>query len=281
MTSALGSKRKDGTKKRYYVCGNYHNKGRAVCNPNHIPADWLEQAVFERLSKALHSDKILKKLTDHINNQIRSQLEPKEKSDDFSLIHDRLKQLEQQKKKIQDAVALGSALFTEEEAIQRIREIRDEMARLEKSIEALHATIDKPLPISVEPLTNDILKEQLNDFFLLKEQLEPLELRKLLQASIEKIEATKNNLKHVHFSFIAYMPDLDPSLGLIHNGFTSMPYIQKALYLPKKHYLLMIRFPVTGLTAKFKGTLQKGCPYYIARQIRINHTGAHVQFANH
>lgn len=242
MTSALGSKRKDGTKKRYYVCGNYHNKGRAVCNPNHIPADWLEQAVFERLSKALHSDKILKKLTDQINNQIKSQLEPKDKPDEFSLVNDRLKQLEQQKKKIQDAVALGSALFTEEEAIQRIREIRDEMARLEKSIEALHATIDKPLPISVEPLTIDILKEQLNDFFLLKEKLEPLELRKLLQASIEKIEATKNNLKHVHFSFIAYMPDLDPALGLIHNGFTSMPYIQKALYLPKKHYLLMIRF---------------------------------------
>ncbi|MFD1337094.1 recombinase family protein [Oceanobacillus iheyensis] len=36
MTSMYGSKRKDGTKRRYYVCGQYHNGGKAVCNPNTV-----------------------------------------------------------------------------------------------------------------------------------------------------------------------------------------------------------------------------------------------------
>lgn len=68
MTSMYGAKRKDGTKKRYYVCGLYHNNGRSMCNPNLIPADFLEKEVFKRISGVLSSNIIMNELTQRIND---------------------------------------------------------------------------------------------------------------------------------------------------------------------------------------------------------------------
>jgi site-specific DNA recombinase len=56
-------------------------------------------------------------------------------------------------------------------------------------------------------VTVDQVRSQLSDFLELSHKLEPMEFRQLLQAFIEKIEASKYHLKYVHFSFIVYMPE--------------------------------------------------------------------------
>ena len=102
MTSSYGSKRKDGTKKRYYVCGQYHNKGKSVCKPNSIDAAWLEEAVFDRLSKALQSDSVIEDITERINKQIKQHPMYAEQSKEVKLLQNQLKKLETRKKRIQD-----------------------------------------------------------------------------------------------------------------------------------------------------------------------------------
>jgi len=60
---SIWDKRKEGTKKRYFACRQYHNKRRSICNPNLIDADWLEKAIFERLIQALQTDSIIEQIT--------------------------------------------------------------------------------------------------------------------------------------------------------------------------------------------------------------------------
>lgn len=70
MTSMYSSKRKDGTRRRYYTCGRRHNGGAALCNTNTVNADKLEEAVFERLSKVLSSEEMVDKIVRSIREQI-------------------------------------------------------------------------------------------------------------------------------------------------------------------------------------------------------------------
>lgn len=48
-------KRKDGTtvKRRYYVCGQFHTKGSAVCRSNVVNAEYAEEFVLDRLHSVL------------------------------------------------------------------------------------------------------------------------------------------------------------------------------------------------------------------------------------
>lgn len=99
MTSLYGAKRKDGTKKRYYACGQYHNKGRSVCNPNLINADWLEKAVFDRLTEALKFDTVIEKIIQSINNQIEQHPMYTEQSKEIKILQSQLNKTRIIKKK--------------------------------------------------------------------------------------------------------------------------------------------------------------------------------------
>ncbi|WP_413377190.1 recombinase family protein [Alkalihalobacillus sp. 1P02AB] len=101
MTSMYGSKRKDGTKLRYYVCGRYHNGGKAVCNSNTVNASVLEQSVYDRLAKALQSESAIDAITDSINKQIVEQYTKNDISNEASIIKKRIAELDSQKKRIQ------------------------------------------------------------------------------------------------------------------------------------------------------------------------------------
>jgi site-specific DNA recombinase len=249
MTSLYGSKRKDGTKKRYYACGQYHNKGRSVCNPNLIDADWLERVVFERLTETMQSESAVEKITNQINHLIEQHPKFTEQTKEIKILEAQLTKLEQRKLRIQESVETGSGIYTEAEAIERMNEIRTEINETKNKIFSLteqHSKKDS----SIKPVTPDFIRQQLQEFLDLKEYLEPMEFRQLLVGSIEKIEATKKSLKHIQFSFIAHLPEEESS-----NSIPSFikkyciryrkptPFIIKGLYFKQIHYLLMIRLP--------------------------------------
>ena len=52
---------KDGSKRkhRYYVCGNFHNKGSSACKANSIKAYEAEDAVINRITSFLHDSEQL------------------------------------------------------------------------------------------------------------------------------------------------------------------------------------------------------------------------------
>ncbi|WP_212967346.1 recombinase family protein [Lederbergia ruris] len=249
MTSMYGAKRKDGTKKRYYACGQYHNKGRSVCNPNLIDADWLEKAVFERLTQALQTDSIIEKITQQMNNLIEQHPKYTEQSKEIKILQTQIKNLEAAKKRIQNSVEMGTGIYTEDEAVERMNEIRTEINELKNRIFALTEHQLKK-DTSIKSVTPEFIRQQLQEFLDLSTYLEPLEFRQLLVASIEKIEAKKKTLKKIHFSFIAHLPheessDSIPSFikrySIRYNKPT--PLIAKGLYFTPNHYLFMIRFP--------------------------------------
>ncbi|NYV66357.1 recombinase family protein [Bacillus sp. Gen3] len=242
MTSLYGAKRKDGTKKRYYVCGIYHNKGRSVCSPNTIDADWVEKEVFNRLQNALLSDNIIEKITKEINDNIMQDSRFNGESTEYQMLQKRLTELNNRKKRIQDLVE--SEVYTLEEARQRMSELRKE---IQNTKGLLQETLKKQSnqSFNIGTVTPDFIKLQLQEFLELKEHLSVMEFRQLLVASIERIEANKKELKNIYFSFIAHLPerDLDPTDPSLHNDTKPVPFLMKGLYFNPNHYLFVVRFP--------------------------------------
>lgn len=72
------NKLKDGTKRviRYYNCGNFRNKGSAVCKSNGIRADYAEEYVFQRIKEVILNETVLKDMVDSINNNREKVIEP-------------------------------------------------------------------------------------------------------------------------------------------------------------------------------------------------------------
>ncbi|WP_342558226.1 recombinase family protein [Metasolibacillus sp. FSL K6-0083] len=248
MTSVYGAKRKNGTKARYYACGQYHNKGKTVCNPNLINADWLEKAVFERLKNVLSSDVMIEQITERINAQMKKHPNFTEQSKEMETFKKRLAELELRKKRIQEAFEMGSDLFTPEEAKERMDEIRTEISEAQNELFKLQQN-ETNNHTAMKPVSPEFIKNQLGEFLELADHLEPLEFRDLLVASIKKIEATKKELKNIHFSFIAHLPEnaKNPLTdSALHTASKSQSLLLRGLYFTSNHYLFMIRFPLNN-----------------------------------
>ncbi|MGX1447691.1 site-specific DNA recombinase [Bacillus sp. 153480037-1] len=242
MTSLYGAKRKDGTKKRYYVCGQYHNSGKSVCNPNTVCADYLENAVFERLIKTIQSDSLIEMLTQRINEQIQQHPNASTSSSDLVLLQKQLSELEAKKGQIQSLIE--AEVYTIDEAKDRMNDIRTKINNIKELIENQRKETPDP-NMTIKPVTADLIRQQIKEFLQLKDLLSPIEFRQLLVASIEKIDISNKELDHIHFSFIAYLPESekdlkDPSL---HSLSKTTPIILRGLYFKSNHYLFVIRFP--------------------------------------
>lgn len=151
-------------------------------------------------------------------------------------------------------MATGSGIYTEEEAVERMKEIRMEISENKRKIFSLKEQHSKK-ESSLKPVSQDFIRQQLQEFLDLKNYLKPLEFRELIVASIEKIEAKKRSLKHIHFSFIAHLPEDESSNSIpsfiktsikdfIIKSNNTIPLILKGLYFKPNHYLFMIRFPL-------------------------------------
>lgn len=243
MTSMYGPRRKDGTKLRYYVCGRYHNGGKAVCNPNTVNASVLEQAVYDRLAKALQSDSVIDAITDSINKQIAEQDTKNNTSDEANALKKRIVELESLKKRIQDDVMTGSGFYTPEEAKERIAELRMEETDLKDSLAKLLSE-QKVNDNFVKEVSADFIREQLKEFLELKEQLDVMEFRQLLVASIKRIDISNKKLKNIQFSFIAHIPKgRGPNDPPLHNTITNnSPILLRGLYFKENRYLFVVRF---------------------------------------
>ena len=68
----------DGTKRRltYYACGNWKNKGTAVCNSNSIRVDKANEYVFGKIAELLYNERMVKTIVDNINKTRRNNIAP-------------------------------------------------------------------------------------------------------------------------------------------------------------------------------------------------------------
>ncbi|WP_426454496.1 recombinase family protein [Paenibacillus sp. S-38] len=251
MTSAYGSRRKDGTKKRYYVCGAYHNHGKSICSSNSICAEWLENQVFDRLKSVLQSDSIIAEITNRINLQLKEKFSEKQNPSEIQALESRLRDLETRKKKVQSALeSHDESIYTIQEAKDRLTELRNAIHNIKMSIQQHYAESVRNEDMPLESVSTELIRLQLHDFIELSSLLDPLEFRKLLAASIEKIEASKKELHNITFSFIVHLQEneLDP-LDPIHTFYMPASLLIRAFYLQQNqnHHLFVIRFTANDL----------------------------------
>ncbi len=123
-------------------------------------------------------------------------------------------------------------------------EIRKSIEEIKNALASIQHNNRSFEPWQKKTITIDHVRSQLSDFLELSRKLEPTEFRQLLQASIEKIEASKYHLKNVHFSFIVYMPEdpTDPRDPLLHIH-DKPSILLRAIYFKHSHHLFVVRFP--------------------------------------
>ncbi len=91
--------RKDGSFRLhdYYVCGNYHNKGRTACKANSIPASPVESETLSRFQNMITNKHLLNEIVSRINRRNLESKAPLQEQLAQTVM--KLKQLERQQRR--------------------------------------------------------------------------------------------------------------------------------------------------------------------------------------
>ena len=118
----------DGTKKRisYYACGNWKNKGTAVCNSNSIRVDKANEYVFGKIGELLSNERMVKTIVDNINKTRRNNIAPSKNK--LERLNKELEKLKNKKQKLLEAY---------EDDILSKKEFQDRKKELDNIIEGL------------------------------------------------------------------------------------------------------------------------------------------------
>lgn len=151
------SKRKDGTRRvnEYYSCGNWKNKGTAVCNSNSIRVEVADEYVLNKIMEIINNESILKKVVDNINQNKSTKLKPI------------LEQLEQVNKEIEKLTSKKSknielyedGILDKSELSIRVKVINDEIEKLKYREQELKQDLQlaegDPIPFE---LVNEVMQ---------------------------------------------------------------------------------------------------------------------------
>lgn len=185
------NKLKDGTRRRltYYACGNWKNKGTAVCNSNTIRCDKANEYVISKISELLSNDKMIKSIVTNINKERSNRVSPAKK--ELAKIERELQKLDGKKKKIFEAYE--DEIITKEEFQSRNMELNNRIKILHEEKQPLLVTLSDDIS---EEIPYEFIKSILESFGkILNENVEVEQQKKLLHMIISEI--TINELREV------------------------------------------------------------------------------------
>lgn len=248
---------KDGTKRkhRYYVCGNFHNKGSSACKANSIKAYETEDAVIERIETFLSKKKRFYKVLHGINstsfdslNQLKKELE---------LIGEQLSEIESLQNRYLEAFennTLPTAIL--QERLQKVGVEKGELEQRKNEITIQLSSTDAKV---IQPELIEMLLEQ----FLLKYKMASRENKKQLlqhlinQITIIQIKEKSRTVNEIELEFDFTEINISKTFILIHllyrktdNEHTfSIPASNDKLppYLQQFLPLFVVRFPPHNL----------------------------------
>lgn len=128
---------KDGTKKRivYYACGEWKNKGTAVCHSNSIRAEKANAVVYRELEKLFSNEKFLRAVMKKVNEEREQQL--KTAKAECKKCEKELILLERRKDKL--FTAYEEEVITSTEFLERKKVLTEETTVLQsKKEQAMH-----------------------------------------------------------------------------------------------------------------------------------------------
>ena len=151
-------KRKDGTKKvaEYYACGNWKNKGTAVCNSNSIRAKVADEVVINKLIETINNELLLKKVINNINKNKSSKLKPK--LDEMNVVNKEIDRLSS--KKSSSIELFEDGILSKSELAERVKKLNEEIDTLKFRLDELKQDVmlAEGEPISFE-LVNQVIKK--------------------------------------------------------------------------------------------------------------------------
>lgn len=153
------AKRKDGTRRinEYYSCGNWKNKGTAVCNSNSIRVEVADEYVLNKIMDLINNESILRKVVDNINNNKSIKLKP---------ILQQLEQINKEIEKLTDKKSKNIELFEDgildkSELSIRVKSINDDIEKLKYREQELKQDLQLA---EGEPIPFEIIKEVMKRF---------------------------------------------------------------------------------------------------------------------
>lgn len=181
----------DGTKKRiaYYSCGNWKNKGTAVCNSNSIRCDKANEYVFNKLSELFTNEKMVKTVVSNVNNERVQRINPAKK--ELEKLEKELEKIEKKKNKIFEAYE--DDILTKEEFQDRKKELNERAKKIQEQkqplLEMLSGELDEKIPY-------EYIKSILENFSkVLNGNISREQQKKLLHMIISEI--TINELREI------------------------------------------------------------------------------------
>jgi site-specific DNA recombinase len=184
------SKGAGGKSYRYYVCGQFHNKGKAVCGSNMIRADVAEEQVLQELVKVASRPEILRQLVDKINEMRANSGSTimKEKKAIIEELNKTSKHLQKIKQNILNDPEL-IAIFKDD-----LKEAHSRQEQLQKQLEALEAEMEKQ---NQKPVDYAALHNLLTQIQKALMQADADEQKALLRLMVESIHITKEAPRRV------------------------------------------------------------------------------------
>lgn len=181
-------KRKDGTKKiaEYYVCGNWKNKGTAVCNSNSIRAEVADEVVINKLVETVNNELLLKKVISNINQNRSSKLKPK--LDEMNVVSKEIDRLSS--KKNSSIELFEDGILTKNELSQRIKKLNEEIDTLKFRLDELKQDV---MLAEGEPVPFELVNQVMNKFGeIFKESSTRQQRKQLLNLLVSKITIDKS-----------------------------------------------------------------------------------------
>ena len=184
----------------YYSCGNWKNKGTTVCHCNSVRVDRANEAVFNRVSDFLQSDKMIRAIVKKLNREHEDRIAPAKNQ--VARLEREIIRLKKKKNKLFDAYEEG--ILTKEEFVERKEELSNTIERYEvekaESLEIICSGATEQVSYEV---VKDILAKTAEIFLHSDNQQE---IKMLLHLLINKI--TINKLKEIESIEVQLNEDL-------------------------------------------------------------------------
>jgi site-specific DNA recombinase len=191
VISRTTNKLADGTKKSisYYACGNWKNKGTAVCNSNSIRTEKANEYVFNKLSELLSNENMVKTIVSNVNRERIRKVKPTK--NELIRIDKELEKLD--KKKDKTFELYEDEAITKEEFQARKDKLTERVKKLEEEKAPLLVTLSDDVK---EELPYEFIKSILENFSkVLTENTSREQQKKLIHMIISEI--TINELREI------------------------------------------------------------------------------------
>lgn len=190
-------KRKNGEIKYtlYYQCGQFANKGSAVCRANSVRADYAEQEIMSRVQRLLDNPKLIDDLTASINGKRTVDTKPLEQ--ELQRLEKELADLDRKKDKYYKLY---------EEDVLEPKELKakiNELLERSQQLGQRYLSIQQQLSIgNVAPVSAEMVKGLLASFRTIFGNISHEKRKQLVHTLIKEITVTEDReIEQIKFNF--------------------------------------------------------------------------------